>query len=69
MGGEGGINFGFVSVPVIMGTKPALMKFAHQSLIVSDRCHSHSKTIRSERRKVYHKGINNPEKPLLAHAC
>lgn len=40
-----------MSVPVIMGTKPALMQFAHQLLIVSDQCHSHSKTIRSERRK------------------
>lgn len=55
----GGVcDFVFLNVPIITGRKPAHMQFAHQPLIVSDCCHSHSKTIRSERRKTYHKGIH-----------
>jgi len=60
-------DFVFLTVPVIMGRKSAHKQFAHQPLIVSDCYHSHSKTIRKERRKTYHKGIHNPEQTLFAH--
>lgn len=58
-------DFDFLSVPVIMGRKPAHMQFAHQPLIVSDCCHGHSKTIRCERWKLITKAYTIQNKHCL----
>lgn len=58
-------DFDFLSVPVIMGRKPAHMQFAHQPLIVSDCCHGHSKNIRCERWKLITKAYATQNKHCL----